>query len=60
MDNQDAGIPHPHHVAIDTDPRTTRALFTGRLVDGVATVTGRVPRSRQAPTTSGAACTRPP
>lgn len=38
-----AGIPHPHHVAIDSDPRTTRALFKGRLVDGVATVTDRVP-----------------
>jgi hypothetical protein len=37
----DAGV--LRNVAIDTDPWTTRALFRGRLVDGVATVTERVP-----------------
>lgn len=40
-DHRDAGV--LHNVAIDTDARTTRALFRGRLVDGVATVTDRVP-----------------
>jgi hypothetical protein len=37
------GRRHPHNPAIDTDPPSTRALFTGSLVDGVATVTDRVP-----------------
>jgi plastocyanin len=41
MDNRDAGI--PHNVAVDTDPRMSETLFKGRLVDGKATITDRVP-----------------